>query len=90
VNLVSWAAATPARRIAITAILVIIGLAAIAVAIIYGVHANTLPKVFVGKSHHGIHPIRIAIAAIVGVGLLILAFLVNRRPAPRPAATFDE
>ncbi len=87
-NLVSWAAATPARRIAITAILVIIGLAAIAVAIIYGVHANTLPKVLVGKSRHGIHPIRIAIAAIVGVGLLILAWLVNRRPAAAARSDF--
>jgi len=84
VSLISWAAATPARKITVIVILAIIGLGAIAVALIYLIHANDLPRVLIGRSHHGRHPIRAVIAAVVGVGLLVVAWLVYRQ---RPAAS---
>jgi multisubunit Na+/H+ antiporter MnhB subunit len=79
VSLVSWAAATPARKIAVI-ISATIGLAAIAVALIYVIHANDLPSALLDRSHHGHHPLRAVVAAVVGVVLLVLAGLVYRQP----------
>jgi H+/Cl- antiporter ClcA len=86
VSFLNWAAATPGRKTTVTVIFAIVGLAAIAVALIFAIHANDLPRLLVGRSHHGHHPIRLVISAAVGVVLLVLAWLVYRQPPPDAAA----
>jgi uncharacterized membrane protein YidH (DUF202 family) len=74
--------AGPSSRRALAIVLAVVGALAVIAAILYLAGAANSLHFMVGSVHKGHHVVRAAISLVVGVALLIAAWLTTRR---RPA-----